>query len=230
VKSHEIALIEKAVSGDVPAAAELYEAVKPRFEQLAEGFLREKGCCAPEQHCKDVAEAARVKIFSSLATLWSPYNFKGWSERIISNCCWDHLKQCWNEVSFNSLAQRTTDESGESEIEFDPPSPDPSFLGGRDAVVFSAVLINEILTRAAGPDYPPRFHDILKMQLSEDLDLRSVAGRLDMSYDNVRTIHSRGIRQLMRDLGVEKQKEMKKKLTRGKKEDKGDKEEPDSDS
>jgi DNA-directed RNA polymerase specialized sigma24 family protein len=208
VESHIIAIIKKAASGDMQAQTAVYEFFNLRFLKYAAGLLLRKGCPLPEQHSHGVVSAAWGNIFKGLPGLWSPYNFYGWALRIIGNSAYGHLSQCikqQNEISFNSRAKRPPGESGEREIPFDPAS-----LGSRDDVFFSGILIDQIKTIAAG--ISPKFLTILELRLEEGWDERAIAERIGETYGNTRTIYSRGMRALMRALGVEKKKELKKRF------------------
>lgn len=206
------ALITAALAHDERAQQELYELFNARFQRFASRFLSRQGCCVPEQHSFGVVSAAWGNIFNSLGALWSPANFNSWALQIVRNDANEHLRQCirqQHEVSFDSLKKKSSDESGEKEIPFDPPS-----LVDDDTVISNALLADEILHIAA--DISPKLYAILNLQLVEGLALPAIAKHIGETYDNTRTIRSRGLQELRRRV-TGKMNELKKRLDKKKK-------------
>lgn len=219
MKSHITRLIEKAASGDKQAQTDIYEAYNPRFEGYAYRLLLRKHCPVWAQHMGGAVNAAWGKIFKGLPGLKSSYKFNRWALKIVRNSLYTHLRQCirqQKEISFGSLGKRSSDDSGERYIPFDPPSASP-FLGSREDVIFSGILANEVLSIAATIN--EKLPDILYLRFFEGLDELSISERIGKSYDNTRTIYSRGIKRLVILLGAEKKRQLKKKFPRERKDD-----------
>lgn len=193
------ALVEAASTGDARAQHELHERFNPRFGAFANYLLSRKGCCQPHQHSLDVLNAAWGNIFHSLGKgkLWSPSNFYKWGRGIVYNETNNHLGSCIEQQNFEipiaSLTRTSSDESGEREIPFEPAS-----LVDDRTVIDNGLLADEILSVAS--EISPKFHAILYLQVTNDLGLKEIAGRIGESYDNTRTIYSRGIKQLRRKM------------------------------
>lgn len=188
------ALVEKASNKDSRAQRELIDHYDPQFRAFVKDYLSPKGCSRPREHAHGIVDVAWGLIFKNLDRMYSPNNFDGWSSRILINESNWHLERCikWQkEVSFESLKKISSDESGEKEIPFDPPS-----LVNDAVVIHNAVLADRILTEAA--KISTKLHAILCLQYKEGLDPKEIAERRGESYDSIRSFLSRSheIREL----------------------------------
>lgn len=189
-------LVGKASNKDSRAQRELIDHYDPQFRAFVKDYLSQKGCSRHQEHANGIVDMAWGLIFKNLDRMYSPNNFDGWSSRILINESNWHLERCikWQkEVSFESLKKISSDESGEKEISFDPPS-----LVNDAVVTYYAVLADQILTEAA--KVSPKLHAILFLQYKEGLDLKEIAQRRGESYDSIRSFLSRSheIRELRR--------------------------------
>lgn len=218
MKTHKIPsredLIEQAQAEDERAQQEIHELFNPRFHEFGVKFLLRHGCCVPSQHVFGVVNAAWGSVFKNLGALRNPNKFYWWGLKIVRNSANNHLSQCirqQSEIPFSSLKKNSHDGSGEQETSLDPPS-----LISDEETIFQAILADESLNFAK--EISPVFHDILRLQLEDDLDLRAVARHIRKSYENTRSIRSRGMQELIKKMAGKKE-ELKRRAPRKKKKD-----------
>ena len=87
-KSEEYtALVERAINGDAAAFQEIYEKRFNDLYYIALSMLR-------NQHdAEDVTQTTFMQAWKSIGSLQSPYAFRGWLTRILSNNCMDLLRK-----------------------------------------------------------------------------------------------------------------------------------------
>lgn len=189
--------VEAARAEDEQARRELHERVNPRFERFADNFLWRKGCRPAAEHGPEVVNDAWVVIFDKLDTLKSADSFLPWGFEIIRSKGTDHLRQCIkqqrHEVSINSLNRKSSDESGERDIPFDPPS-----VVDLEGMSAGAEFVDEVWRMAER--ISPKFYEILKLRVVEGMNMHEIADRIGESHQNTRNIYNRKMKVLQKRL------------------------------
>jgi RNA polymerase sigma factor (sigma-70 family) len=176
-------LLEAVSAGDEGAKQRLCQRYDFNLCGFARYYSSLKGCRAPDDHSRDINQTAWETIFRSIIQLRDPNSFVPWAKQIIRREVIEHVsgpKGCWKgQQNIDSLeeAQRLSSAG----------------IVPAHELIMRAVLVDEVFDLAE--TFHPKLPKIMRLRI-EGLGFKEIALSVEESYGNVRTIYSRGLKEL----------------------------------
>lgn len=163
-------LIQRALSGDQGAFAELLNKHKRLAYQLALSIVKDPA------EADDLVQESFVKAFRFLSRYDSQYAFTTWLCKIVSNHCLDHLRR--RKIRAVSLDAPIAGQNGDIKREIPDWTLNPEWLFARKQRMISIELaINSL---------PPRYRRVIVLRHKEDRSYEEISRILGIPLGTVK--------------------------------------------
>ena len=175
-KAEDIALIERALSGDQPA----YDRLMKKYHQLIYNLIFRM--IYKKEDVEDLTQEAFIKAFQSLDKFDRQYSFSTWLFKIASNNCIDYLRK--KKLSTFSIDKEMGSDDDDLRFEI----PDSDYIPDKQIIDRERKAILE----AAIGQLPQKYREVILLRHSQEKDYEEIAKILKLPLGTVKAHIFRG--------------------------------------
>jgi len=175
-KAEDIALIERALSGDQPA----YDRLMKKYHQLIYNLIFRM--IYKKEDVEDLTQEAFIKAFQSLDKFDRQYSFSTWLFKIASNNCIDYLRK--KKLSTFSIDKEMGSDDDDLHFEI----PDSDYIPDKQIIDRERKAILE----AAIGQLPQKYREVILLRHSQEKDYEEIAKILKLPLGTVKAHIFRG--------------------------------------